>query len=152
MKSFIAASALALTLVAAGSAQAGGVKIGVLNCHVEGGAGFIIGSSKDIDCVFKPAHGGKREYYSGSIGRLGVDIGITQDTVLAWLVFAPGRTRAGALKGSYTGAGAEATLGAGLGAKVLVGGFKHGINLQPISLQAQTGLNVSAGIASMSLR
>ena len=58
----------------------------------------------------------------------------------------------GALKGYYTGATAEATVIAGLGANVLVGGFKKGINLQPLSVQAQTGLNVAAGIGSLSLK
>jgi hypothetical protein len=40
----------------------------------------------------------------------------------------------------------------GLGANVLVGGFKKGINLQPLSVQAQTGLNVAAGVSSLHLR
>ncbi len=155
MKKSIAAAAAVLSLAVLATpsmAGSGGVKIGVLNCHVQGGAGFIIGSSKDVDCVFKPANGGKREYYSGSIGKLGVDLGVTNDTVLGWAVFAPGHVSRGALKGSYTGAGAEATIGGGLGANVLIGGFKKGINLQPISLQAQTGLNVAAGVASLHLK
>jgi hypothetical protein len=132
------------------AAAASGIKVGVLTCHVEGGVGFIIGSSKDVECVLKGT-GGRREHYSGTIGKLGIDIGITRDTVIAWAVFAPGKVNAGALKGSYTGASAEATLIAGLGANVLVGGFRKSINLQPISLQAQTGLNVAAGIASLHL-
>jgi hypothetical protein len=107
--------------------------------------------SKHADCVFKRAGGG-REHYRGSIGKLGVDIGVTSATELGWIVFAPGKITRGALKGSYTGAGAEATLGLGLGANVLIGGFKRGINLQPISLQAQQGLNVAAGVESLHLR
>jgi len=35
---------------------------------------------------------------------------------------------------------------------VLVGGFRKGINLQPLSVQAQTGLNVAGGIGSLHLR
>ena len=140
-------SALAL---AAPSADAAGVKLGVLNCHVDGGVGFIIGSSKDVDCVFHRSNG-RNEHYKGSIGKLGVDIGITDETVMGWVVFAPGLTRPGSLKGSYTGASAEATVGIGLGANVLVGGFRQSINLQPLSLQAQTGLDIAAGVASLHL-
>lgn len=152
MKAFVSAALVATTLAFASSgAEAAGVKIGVLNCHVDGGVGFIIGSSKDVDCVFHRSNG-RNEHYKGSIGKLGVDIGITDETVLGWVVFAPGLTRPGSLKGSYTGASAEATIGLGLGANVLVGGFKQGINLQPLSLQAQTGLNVAAGVASLHLR
>ena len=40
----------------------------------------------------------------------------------------------------------------GLGANVLIGGFNKAINLQPVSLQAQTGLNLAAGIAGLSLK
>jgi len=88
----------------------------------------------------------------GRVGKLGVDIGVTGQTVLAWVVFAPGQLNKGSLRGSYTGLSAEATVGVGLGANVLVGGFKGGINLQPVSLQAQTGLNVAAGIGSLTLQ
>ena len=41
------------------------------------------------------------------------------------MVFAPGKINRGALKGSYTGANAEATVGIGVGANVLVGGFRR---------------------------
>ena len=132
-------------------AQAGGIKVGTLTCQVDGGVGFIIGSSKDARCKFRPAGRGRTEYYSGTIGKLGVDIGITDQTVLGWVVFAPGQLQRGALRGQYTGVSAEATVGLGVGANVLVGGFKRGINLQPLSLQAQTGLNVAAGIGSLTL-
>jgi Protein of unknown function (DUF992) len=136
---------------AAMPAQAAGIKIGVLTCKVEGGVGFIIGSSKDVDCVFEGT-GGRRENYNGTMGKLGVDIGVTSDTRVAWLVFAPGKMKAGSLRGSYQGASAEATLGIGVGANVLVGGFKKSINLQPISVQAQTGLNIAGGLGSLNLR
>jgi len=156
MKLKLAALALAATTAVAAAtdmpaeASSYGVKVGVLRCHVDGGVGFIIGSSKSVDCVFKRSGGGSEEY-SGSIGKLGVDVGITHSTEVAWIVFAPGKLGHHALKGSYTGASAEATIGLGLGANVLVGGFKKGINLQPISIQAQEGLNVAGGVASLHL-
>ena len=70
---------------------------------------------------------------------------------MAWIVFAPGKVNKGSLEGSYNGASAEATAGAGLGANVLVGGFENGINLQPLSVKGQTGVNVAAGLTSLSL-
>ena len=129
-----------------------GIKIGVLSCGIGGGIGYIIGSSKPIDCVFQPAGGARPEHYSGTISKLGIDIGFTSQSVVVWAVFAPGPTKRGALKGGYGGASAEATVIAGLGANVLVGGFSKDINLQPLSVQAQTGLNVAAGIAGLRLR
>ncbi len=151
MKKFILCAAISL-LAFAPTAQASGVKIGVLTCDVNGGVGFIIGSSKDADCVFKSARGHRVEHYRGRVGKMGVDIGITGQTILAWAVFAPGQLKNGSLRGSYAGVSAEATVGVGLGANVLIGGFKGGINLQPVSLQAQTGLNVAAGIGSLVLQ
>ena len=53
-------------------------------------------------------------------------------------------------KGTYVGASAEVSAGAGLGANVLVGGG-NSIALQPISIQGQEGLNVAAGIGSIQL-
>ena len=150
MKKLIVLAAAAFTALTPAAHAEGGVKIGVLRCNVEGGVGFILGSAKGADCTF--TSGGRVEHYRGTMGKLGVDIGVTGQTVLAWAVFAPGAVKHGALRGSYTGLSAEATVGVGLGANVLVGGFRHGINLQPISVQAQTGLNIAGGIGSLTLR
>src|SRR4029079_2164096 len=87
---------------------------------------------------------GRTEYYTGRISRLGVDIGFTSKSYMTWAVFAGGKTDAGALAGSYGGGWAEATIGVGLGANVLVGGFKKTIALQPLSIQGQEGLHVAA--------
>ena len=45
------------------------------------------------------------------------------------------------LAGTYGGIGAEATVGYGIGANALIGGSRRGFILQPLSVQAQTGLN-----------
>ncbi len=149
MKRILLASLFALALPMAAHAESG-VKSGVLDCDVSGGIGLIIGSSKAVSCTFK-GDGGRVERYEGRIGKLGIDIGATAKASMAWVVFAPGKINKGALAGTYTGASAEATAGAGLGANVLVGGFKKSINLQPLSVQGQTGVNVAAGLASLTL-
>ena len=151
MKKLFATSLIALAAAALPAAAESAVKAGMLSCGIEGGVGYIIGSSKKIDCVFQPAAGGKVEHYNGSISKLGIDIGVTGQTTVAWAVFAPGKVKRGALEGGYGGATAEATLLAGLGANVLVGGFNKTINLQPFSVQAQTGINIAAGIAGLKL-
>ncbi len=152
--SLVIATALAGVLAAASgtAAQAAhsGVKVGVLECTVAPGVGLILGSSKGVRCAFKS--NGRTEYYHGSTGKLGVDIGFTNKSYLSWVVFAPGEVHRGALAGSYVGASAQATVIAGLGANVLVGGWSDSINLQPLSVQGQTGLNVAAGLASLNLQ
>ncbi len=57
----------------------------------------------------------------------------------------------GSLTGNYAGVTASATPGVGAGAHVLVGGFHQSVMLQPLSIEGNTGLNVAAGIASLSL-
>ena len=128
-----------------------GVNVGTLSCTVEGGVGLILGSSKDMVCQFEPAGEGKTQRYDGSIGKLGVDIGVTNESYIKWLVFAPGNVKGGALEGKYSGLSAEATVGLGLGANVLVGGSNKQIALQPVSVQGQTGLNIAGGLTQIKL-
>jgi len=134
------------------SAEAAGVKVGVLTCNVDGGFGFILGSSKEIRCNYVP-NDGYGEHYFGSISKVGVDIGYTAGGVIIWDVIAPtSDLRPGALQGGYGGVSAEATVGLGVGANVLLGGFDKSIALQPVSVEGTTGLNVAAGIGAMNLR
>ena len=146
----------ALGLLTGGSAigtpaRAQDVQVGVMSCDVASGFGYILGSSREVHCTFSPA-AGPAEHYAGTISKLGVDIGYVQDAVIVWTVVAPtaGLTP-GSLAGTYGGATAAVTLGVGVGANVLVGGSKDTISLQPVSIEGGTGLNVAAGVASMSL-
>jgi hypothetical protein len=152
----LAPSALALVLgtlaLTAPAYAEGGIKIGMLTCNVDSGWGFILGSSKDIRCNFVPDKG-NNDRYVGTITKLGVDIGYTKGGVIIWQVVAPSSTlRDGALEGSYGGVTASATVGVGVGANVLVGGFDKSIALQPISIEGNTGLNVAAGIGAINLK
>ncbi len=155
-KRLIAATALAAVLtvpqfIAEPALAGSGVNIGSLNCNVAGGVGFIFGSSKDIACVFTRPDG-TAERYRGEINKYGVDIGFTGDAYIVWAVFAPGQVQNGALAGNYAGATAEASVGLGLGANVLVGGSNDQIALQPVSIEGVTGLNVAAGFGQITLR
>ncbi|KIQ04008.1 hypothetical protein RU07_04880 [Agrobacterium tumefaciens] len=130
-----------------------GVKIGYLTCEVGGGVGYVIGSSKELDCTFQSTMGARRtDHYSGAIRKMGVDLGFTTQGKLVWAVFAPtaGYHR-GSLGGLYQGATAEATLGLGVGANVLVGGTAGSIQLQTISVTGQVGLNLAATGTSVTL-
>ena len=143
----LAAGALALDA----PAQAQGLKAGVLTCNVASGFGLIFGSSRAVNCTFSPT-GGPPQHYVGAINKFGVDIGYLQGGVLVWTVVAPTANPApGALSGTYAGATGSATVGVGVGANVLVGGSGNSISLQPVSIEGNTGLNVAAGIAEMTL-
>jgi hypothetical protein len=56
------------------------------------------------------------------------------------------------LQGTYRGVEADASLGLGGGAKVLVGGSSDSVSLQPLSLEGETGVNVAIGVAALKLQ
>jgi hypothetical protein len=146
---FAAAVALPTSAIAQGPTH---TKVGTLTCDISAGIGLIITSKKDVTCMFTPSRPGPREVYVGSINKFGLDLGATAGGEMVWSVYAPTDRRFGALAGNYSGASAEATVGAGLGANVLVGGSNRTIALQPLSVQGQAGLNVAAGVAELRLR
>lgn len=151
------AGAAAMTAIVATLSPAAAqerIEAGNLECIIEGGAGFVIGSSKDLSCTFTPVDRTKpAEAYFGVVNKFGLDVGVTGTTVMQWLVFAPTADLGmGALAGDYVGPTAEATAALGLGANVLVGGSRDTVALQPVSVQAQTGLNVAVGVAEFQLR
>ena len=144
-------AAAAAVLAALPAAAQSGVNIGTLTCNVSGGVGYIITSAKSMACTFSsPSF--PPQHYSGVIRKFGIDIGVSGEAVMTWVVFAPGSISPGALQGSYGGASAEVSAGLGLGANALIGGFNGSIALQPLSIQGQTGLNIAAGVASLVLR
>lgn len=127
------------------------VEIGVLTCRIAPGVGLVVGSKRDIACELKRA-AGPPDRYVGAITKIGLDIGITNEAILSWGVLAATDIPNGALAGTYGGVTAGASVGAGVGANALVGGSNHGIVLQPLSVQAQQGLNIAAGVAQLELR
>lgn len=156
MKKLFGTVAAFAVLAAAATANAQApdrTRVGALTCDISGGIGVIIASKKQVACVFTPsAAGAPREVYTGSITKFGVDIGATTGGEMVWGVFAPSSRAFGALAGDYIGGSAEATVGAGLGANVLVGGNNRTVALQPVSIQGQTGLNIAAGVTGLELR
>jgi hypothetical protein len=128
------------------------VKTGYLTCHEASGWGFVFGSSRELKCSYS-SNGGRVEYYGGSVSKFGADIGYLKSSVILWAVAATTKDlKPGALEGHYGGVTASVTLGAGAGANVLVGGFDQSIALQPVSVEGQSGLNVAAGVAEITLK
>jgi hypothetical protein len=128
------------------------VQVGVLECRGGSSVGFIVGSVTNLGCVLR-VNGAPDDSYVATIRKVGLDIGITQESALAWAVYAPvARLGPGDLSGNYAGAQGSASIGVGLGGNVLVGGSANSIALQPLSVQGQVGLNIAAGLESLELR
>lgn len=152
----LAAAALAATVLAAAAVPAAAddhrVQVGRLSCEVDSGLGYIVGSQKDMTCRFH-RKGHKTEVYDGTITKVGLDVGFTERTHIEWLVFSvKGHdVKRGSLKGTYVGASGEASLGVGVGANWLIGGSRRGFALQPWSVQASTGANLTWAFAGLRL-
>ena len=145
---------IAVTSLVASIASANAMppmRAGILQCEGGQNVGYVVGSTTSLQCVFQ-SEGRRPEPYIATLRRLGLDLGITDQTKLTWAVNAPNtRVGRGDLAGSYGGVGANASVGIGGGGNFLVGGPANAYALQPISLQGQTGLNVAAGVASIEL-
>jgi hypothetical protein len=144
--------ALVMVSLSGGFAQAQWIRTGVLTCDVSGGIGLIIGGQQQVSCVFQPDVPGPQERYFGNITKFGLDIGITAGGVMVWGVYNQTTRGYGFLAGDYAGATGEASVVAGLGANVLVGGSNRTVALQPLSVGGQVGLNLAVGVANLSLR
>jgi hypothetical protein len=125
---------------------------GVLNCSVASGFGWIIGSSRTIDCEYHPMNG-PNEKYSGTLAKMGIDVGYLAPVQLVWAVVAPSKMPStGALAGNYVGATMQAALILGVGVNAMSGGFRKSVALQPISIEGDAGLYIGAGVSSMTLK
>jgi hypothetical protein len=145
-------ASLALLAPIASANAAPPVRAGILQCQGGQNVGFVVGSVTNLECVFR-SEGRRPEPYIARVQRIGLDLGVTEQTQLSWAVNAPNnRLARGELAGSYGGVGANASIGIGGGGNFLVGGPANAYALQPISLQGQTGLNVAAGIAGLELQ
>ncbi len=126
-------------------------KVGDLTCNVASGWGFVFGSSKDLHCTFR-GNGHpralhrldlqvRRRYRLHRRRRAGVG------RVRALVRHARGRAARRLCRRH-----GQATVGVGVGANVLIGGLDKSIALQPLSVEGNKGLNVAAGIGSISLK
>ena len=141
-----------LTTAGAHAQQSNRVKVGVLECRGGASVGFIVGSVTNLGCLFR-SEGRPEQPYVATIRKVGIDLGITEQSSLAWAVFAPvEQVGPGDLAGNYVGAQGSANVGVGLGANVLIGGSANSVALQPLSVQGSTGISVAIGLAGLELR
>jgi len=150
----LALAPVLLVAVSGGSAVAAetaGLQVGVINCTVVPGSrvNLLIRSTADVECTWE--YGGAKERYKGETGiALGLDLSFKDNESIAFGVIAasadvtPGKY---ALAGKYVGGTADAALGVGVGAKVLIGAGHKNISLQPLALSGSSGsVGASAGI------
>ena len=137
----------------AGSASAESIELGYLECELTQDTGNIVVSGQTYSCTFDPNNDAKpTEMYLATSERFGIDLSKTHSETLRWVVLAAGQPdQPGALAGDYAGVSADASAGAGVGAKLLVGGLQDTITLQPLSISTQEGYGLAVFVESMDL-
>ena len=103
--------AVIMMLLAPASAQApqSWTQVGALMCKVDPNVGFIFAGHQPMQCTYTPSLApAPPQYYDGAINTVGIDIGVSAGSVLAWGVFAPTTgLPQGALSGEYVGASGD---------------------------------------------
>ena len=78
-----------------------------LECRGGASVGFVVGSVTNLGCVLR-VDGAPEDRYLATIRKVGLDLGITEESSLAWGVYAPAaRLGPGDLAGDYAGAAAR---------------------------------------------
>jgi hypothetical protein len=144
--------AVLLAAFAPGVAAAGD-RAGALQCRLSGNGITILIENQELDCVFQDDDEGVSPvHYLGKLTKVGANITINGPGEAIWLVgAATGHVGPGALAGQYAGPNTSVKLGVGGGGALLVGGSDNTFSLQPLQLEAGTGVGVTAGIESLTL-
>ncbi len=153
------AAAAAAAFAFAGSAEARSTQTmrqaGTLTCNLDTGVGLVLGSVRDVACVygFYDRRGRwVRESYAGTMNRAGIDLGITSGQQVSFAVMTPGgRNRAGQLSRAFDGSSSDASVVFGPGTQSLLGQGGERVGLQAVSGSGQVGFGVGFGATALDL-
>ncbi|HUF57431.1 MAG TPA: DUF992 domain-containing protein [Thermohalobaculum sp.] len=133
------------------SDDAARIELGTLTCELAAVTNVIVYAEESFDCVLE-TNEGEMIAYEGNIEKIGANLQIKTAQTLKWIVLSSvSMDEPEDLSGSYFGASAQASLGVGGGANVLVGGSGDNFTLQPISVTGQEGLGASLTLDSLTL-
>jgi len=129
------------------------IYIGALTCNVGGGTGYILASRKSLDCVFLAKDGVQSAQYTGTINKVGIDIGYTRAVHTIWRVYSLGSDRGPRdLSGTYVGEQSTVAAGTQAGGNWIYGGPNAEIGMLASGIVQDAGYNLATGIAEMSLK
>lgn len=127
------------------------VELGTLTCELQAVTNVLIYAEESFECTFV-TEDGVTQTYDATIGKVGANLQLKTDQTLKWIVMSsvdPAKEQD--LSGDYIGASAQASLGVGAGANLMVGGSGDNFTLQPLSLSGQEGIGASLTIDGLNL-
>ncbi|SEP27587.1 Protein of unknown function [Rhodospirillales bacterium URHD0017] len=129
------------------------IYIGSLSCNVGGSTGYVLASRKSLDCIFLSKDGTQSAQYTGSIDKVGVDIGYTKAVHTIWRVYSLGSDRGpNNLSGTYVGEQGTAAAGDQAGGNWIYGGPNAEVGMVASGIIQDAGYNLAAGIAAMTIK
>lgn len=129
------------------------IYIGSLSCNVGGGTGYVLASRKSLDCVFLDKDGVLSAQYTGTIDKVGIDIGYTKAVHTIWRVYSLGSVRGPwNLSGTYVGEQGTVAAGAQAGGNWIYGGPNAEIGMLASGVVQDAGYNLATGVAAMTLK
>jgi hypothetical protein len=128
------------------------VSIGSLTCSVTGGAGFVFGTTRDLDCLFAKSDG-TAEAYRAAVKRFGADAGLGgKGNHIVWLVYAPEPLETGGLAGDFSKGVQPLIEGRQPEHAMLVDQANKQIALAPVQVRGHAGLNYAEGVTELALQ
>ena len=128
------------------------IYIGSLSCNVGGSTGYVLASRKSLDCVFLDKDGVLSAQYTGTIDKVGIDIGYTKAVHTIWRVYSLGSVRGPwNLSGTYVGEQGTVAAGAQAGGNWIYGGPNAEIGMLASGVVQDAGYNLATGVAAMTL-
>jgi len=127
------------------------VRIGELKCAVTETDKKLMETILTLNCAFFGNEGKNLGSYRGTVDRKGISLGSIGTEQIIWIVATAGDPANAKLDGTYLGAEAGVSAGAGVGANYLVGGGNKRISMQPYSVEGKKGFGVALGAQSLKL-
>jgi hypothetical protein len=129
------------------------IYIGSLSCNVGGSTGYVLASQKSLDCVFLNKEGTQSAQYTGTIDKVGIDIGYTKAVHTIWRVYSLGSVRGvNDLSGTYVGEQGTVAAGQQAGGNWIYGGPNAEIGMVASGVIKDAGYNLATGVAAMTIR
>ena len=130
------------------------VYVGALTCDVAGGTGYLVMSSRKLDCVFEPMSGGSQAY-EGDIRGYGLELGYTKPMKMLFKVYTVGANKGTtAVNGNFVGEAGSITADRAVGGDWLYGGQDGSAAMVGTTYFNQTGMgyNLEYAVASVHLK
>ncbi len=130
-----------------------GERVGALQCKLSGNGLSALVVNQELDCIYQDdISGAPPSHYVGKLTKVGANVSFNGPGEMIWgVAAATNHLGPGALAGDYAGPGTSVKVGVGGGGALLVGGSGNTISLQPLELEAGSGLGITAGIDSLTL-